>query len=249
MKYFNFKNKFLIILCIITMFNSLSSAMAAEEAFSLLGAATLEPVKNTNTDIYVVVDTKEDSIIMRSDSNESARAINSLPNGYALSVLGAEYGWIYVQDDKNNKGYIKSSNLIFKNGKKPSNAYLTQTKAEKIVAYSKQFIGTPYVWGGTNLKSGVDCSGLIYSVYKDFGITLSRSSSAMYSNNGVAVEKKDLKAGDLVFFNTSGYGVSHVGMYVGNSQYIHSGNNGVAIADLNSSYSARTYVGAKRILV
>ncbi len=246
MKYFNLKNKFLILICIFTMLNSLSAAKAAEDSFTLLGAATLEPVKNTNPDIYVTVN--EENVILYSDSKETSRNIKKLPKDYALSVLGAEYGWIYVQDDNNNKGYIRANMLTFKNGQKPVNTELKSQKAMEIVEYSKKFIGTPYVWGGTNLRTGVDCSGLIYSVYKDNGINLSRSSREMYNNNGTSVNKSDLKEGDLVFFNTSGSGVSHVGMYIGNGQYIHSGNSGVAIASLNSNYSSRTYVGAKRII-
>lgn len=246
MKYFNSKNKLLIFICLLTMFNSLSVARAAEDSFTLLGAATLAPVKNINPNIYVTV--KEENVILYSDSKKTSRNIKKLPKNYALSVLGAEYGWIYVQDDDSSKGYIQANKLTFKNGQKPDNLKPESLKAKEIVEYSKKFIGTPYVWGGTNLRTGVDCSGLIYSVYKDNGITLNRSSGEMYSNNGTPVEKTDLKEGDLVFFNTCGNGVSHVGMYIGNGLYIHSGNSGVCIADLYSSYSTRTYIGAKRII-
>lgn len=248
MKYLNLKNKILVVICLLTMFNSLSVAMAAEESFTLLGAATLSPVKNTNPDIYVQVTTDAKNVILRSDSSESARAIKTLPNNYSLSVLGSEYGWIYVMDDDNNRGYIEATNLTFKNGEKPDNSYLFPNKGEQIVAYAKQFIGTPYVWGGTDLKRGVDCSGLIYSVYGQYGIKLNRTSRDMYNNNGFSISKAELKPGDLIFFNTFGSGVSHVGMYVGDQQYIHSGDRGVEITSLNSSYSLRTYVGSKRII-
>ena len=70
----------------------------------------------------------------------------------------------------------------------------------------------------------------------------------MYSSNGVAVAKSDLMPGDLLFFNTSGSGVSHVGMYIGNNQYIHAASTDVKISNLNDSYSLRTYIGAKRVL-
>ena len=120
-----------------------------------------------------------------------------------------------------------------------------------MAAFAKQFIGRPYVYGGTNLNSGVDCSGFVYSIYKNFGITLNRSSRDQIKN-GTAVNKSDLVAGDLVFCNTGGNTpISHVGMYIGNGQYIHStdgGNKGVTITNLNSGYSAKTYYGACRVL-
>ena len=120
-----------------------------------------------------------------------------------------------------------------------------------MVEYSKQYIGTPYVWGGTDLTAGVDCSGFIYSVYKHFGITLNRTSRDMYTQ-GTPVSKTELVPGDLLFFNTGGDSViSHVGMYIGEGQYIHSTNgagNGVTISSLSDNYSTTTYVGAKRIL-
>lgn len=249
MKYFNLKNRLLILLTAFVMLNSLSSAMAYEESFTLLGATTLSPVTNTNNGIYAVANSEEDYVTLYSDSKSTSRVIREYPKGYAFTVVGSEYGWILVEDDNRERGYINAKDLTLKNGDKTSNAALTCVKAEKIVDYSKQFIGTPYVWGGTNLKTGVDCSGFVYSVYKDFGISLQRSSASMYSQNGNPVSKSDLKSGDLVFFNTSGRGVSHVGMYVGNGQYIHSGNSGVEIANLYSDYASRTYVGAKRILV
>ena len=90
---------------------------------------------------------------------------------------------------------------------------------EKVVSYAKQFIGTPYVSGGNNLYTGVDCSGFTKQVYKNFGVNLERSSSSQYACNGHAVSKEELKEGDLVFY---GYGsVCHVAIYVGNDEVIH----------------------------
>ncbi|MPN39735.1 Gamma-D-glutamyl-L-lysine dipeptidyl-peptidase [bioreactor metagenome] len=114
-------------------------------------------------------------------------------------------------------------------------------------------MGTPYVYGGTNLNKGVDCSGFVYSVFKNFGIDLNRSSAGMASN-GVYVEKSSLQPGDLILFDTTGAndgGISHVGMYIGNGQYIHSTSGReycVTISDLNNDYGLRTYVTARRVL-
>lgn len=230
------------------VFNTVVSTTTEEKnVFTPEGVVAALPTKNTDTSLYVQVN--GDGVLMKSDSNDNTRTIRTLPDKYALSVLGAEYGWVQVQDDDGNKGYVNAKNITFHRGAKPDNSQLDSVKAKAIVDFSKKFIGTPYVWGGTSLTSGVDCSGFVYSVYKNFGITLNRSSRAMYNGNGKAVSKANLKAGDLVFFNTSGSGVSHVGMYIGNDQYIHSGNSGVQISSLSSSYSIRTYVGAKRILV
>ena len=90
---------------------------------------------------------------------------------------------------------------------------------QEVVNYAKQFIGTPYVSGGTDLNKGVDCSGFTQQVYKNFGIQLERRSRDQYACNGYAVSRADLKEGDLVFY---GYGsVNHVAIYVGNDQVIH----------------------------
>ena len=91
----------------------------------------------------------------------------------------------------------------------------------------------------------------MYCVYKNFGINLNRVSRDQI-RNGVRVDKANLQAGDLVFFNTGGNSsISHVGMYIGGGQFIHATNNSkncVQISNLNSGYNARTYVGACRVL-
>ena len=95
------------------------------------------------------------------------------------------------------------------------------------------------------------CSGFVYAVFRDFGISLNRNSASM-ANNGVAVSKSDLQAGDLVFFNTGGDStISHVGIYMGDGNYIHSTDGaayGVTITSMSSSYSVNTYVTARRVI-
>ncbi|WP_026294010.1 C40 family peptidase [Saccharibacillus kuerlensis] len=108
-------------------------------------------------------------------------------------------------------------------------------------------LGTPYRTAGTSLN-GFDCSGFTSYVFDKLGIDLPRQSSAQYGA-GTKVSKSDLRAGDLVFFNTNGRGISHVGIYVGNGKFAHaSSSNGVRYDSLSSSYYANRYVGASRVM-
>ncbi|MGG3310946.1 C40 family peptidase [Paenibacillus lautus] len=111
----------------------------------------------------------------------------------------------------------------------------------------KPAIGVSYKTGGTT-TNGFDCSGFTSYVYKKLGLSLPRTSAAQYKV-GTAVSKSNLKAGDLVFFNTSGRGISHVGIYVGSGKFAHSSSSrGVMISPLSQNYYANRYVGAKRIM-
>lgn len=120
------------------------------------------------------------------------------------------------------------------------------TAPSKLVSVVNSVKGTPYKMGGTS-KVGFDCSGFTKYVFKKFGVNISRSSAAQYKM-GTAVSKSTLKEGDLVFFNTFGKGVSHVGIYVGNGKFAHASSKGIAVDKLNSSYYKKRYVGAKRVL-
>ena len=123
----------------------------------------------------------------------------------------------------------------------------TANLAQRIIATGKKYIGVPYVWGGST-PSGFDCSGFTQYVFRQHGIQLPRTSAQQYSV-GTWVAKSNLRPGDLVFFNTSGSGVSHLGIYLGNGDFLHaSSSKGVMISQLSNSYWAPRYVGAKRVL-
>lgn len=109
-------------------------------------------------------------------------------------------------------------------------------------------IGKPYVWGG-NGPNVFDCSGFTVYCYKSIGVTLPRVAEDQ-AKVGAAVAKANLQPGDLLFFNTNGVNISHVGMYVGNGEFIHasSGSGCITVSQLSNSYYTRTYVGARRIL-
>lgn len=120
------------------------------------------------------------------------------------------------------------------------------TKADVTDTASK-YLGVPYKYGGTT-TSGFDCSGFTSKVFSDLGIQLNRTSGSQYQQ-GTAVAKSDLQVGDLVFFNTSGSGISHVGIYIGDGKMIHSQTGqGVSYSNVDDPYYwGSRYVGAKRI--
>ncbi|KPV43689.1 C40 family peptidase [Alicyclobacillus ferrooxydans] len=114
-----------------------------------------------------------------------------------------------------------------------------------IVSFAKEFIGTPYRWGGES-TSGFDCSGYVQFVYGHFGIHIGRTSYAQYDEGGPAPARYP-DIGDLVFFNTDGGGASHVGIYVGNGEFINAEDRGVRIDSLSSAYWGAHYIGARHI--
>lgn len=108
-------------------------------------------------------------------------------------------------------------------------------------------IGVTYKTGGTT-TNGFDCSGFTRYVFQKLGVTLPRQSVSQY-NMGTSVSRSAMRPGDLVFFNTSGKGVSHVGIFVGSGKFAHaSSSRGVIVSSLSESYYAKRYVGAKRVM-
>jgi len=118
--------------------------------------------------------------------------------------------------------------------------------ARRIVSISMDYIGVPYYFGGTT-PSAFDCSGYVQYVFAQAGISLPRTADVQYEV-GTPVSTTDLVPGDLVFFSTYTYGASHVGIYVGDSNFIHaSSSRGVTISSLGEAYYSSRYIGARRI--
>ncbi len=119
--------------------------------------------------------------------------------------------------------------------------------AGSIVSASMNYIGVPYVFGGTS-PYGFDCSGYVQYVFAKAGISIPRTADVQYEF-GTPISTTDLVSGDLVFFSTYTYGASHVGIYLGDNNFIHaSSSRGVTIDSLGSSYWSSHYIGARRIL-
>ncbi len=134
-------------------------------------------------------------------------------------------------------------------GYSPSETSINEMLSDEIMYKVIEFLNTPYLWGGTT-KRGIDCSGFVQSVmYQSLGITLPRTSYEQ-SNVGTPVEIKDLKFGDLLFFDTMNKGrVSHVAIYLSDGYFVHSGSKtGVAVASLDSDFYSRTFLKARRVI-
>ena len=139
-----------------------------------------------------------------------------------------------------------SSSLI---GYTPTSIKESEMVSDEVMSKVIEYLNIPYVWGGTS-KRGFDCSGFVQNVmYQALGIMLPRTSYEQ-SNVGESVEKDELKFGDLIFFDTMNKGrVSHVGIYLSDGYFAHSGSKtGVIVASLNSDFYARTYLKAKRVI-
>ncbi|BDF67401.1 hypothetical protein CE91St43_13730 [Oscillospiraceae bacterium] len=202
---------------------------------------------------YGLVQTTGGTLNVRTGPGTEYTHIFSLNNGDVVTITGIDAGWYKISYNGMN-GYVSSDYMVTCKDSAGSRGDDTVTASssslgQQIVEYAKQFLGKPYVWGG-NGPNSFDCSGFTKYVYAHFGYTLNRTASAQL-NNGTAVSRSELQAGDLVFFNNGRVStpVSHVGIYVGDGQFIHASTNTYAVQfdSLNSNYYNNTYVYARRI--
>ena len=111
----------------------------------------------------------------------------------------------------------------------------TSGLGQEIVNYASQFVGNPYVYGGTSLTEGADCSGFVQSVFANFGIYLSRTADAQ-AGNGTSVDLANIQPGDLLFYSSGG-GIDHVAIYAGNGAIVHAANSNSGIVWGDAYYS------------
>ncbi len=192
-------------------------------------------------------------INIREEPDTSADLVCQAPYGETAYILGINNGWYKVQYE-GQIGYVRSD-LLDLTEKPPFNAEssspsytpaATVSPGMQVANFAINYLGTPYVWGGTT-TSGFDCSGFTKYVYKQFGVTIRRTAAEQL---GCGYAVSNLQAGDLVFFaNTyAGAGAaSHVGIYMGGNQFVHAAQGGVKITSLSEPYYASRYVGARRI--
>lgn len=118
------------------------------------------------------------------------------------------------------------------------------TLGREVVEFAKQFVGNPYVYGGTSLTNGADCSGFVQSVLANFGISVNRSSYDQV-NNGVAVSLDNIQPGDIVLYGYNGQ-ISHSSLYIGNNQIVHAMNSDSGI--VISNYTIMPIIAVRRVL-
>ena len=148
-------------------------------------------------------------IELKTSPKEDAKVLQTAYKYNSFKQVGISEEWSKIEISEGVFGYTKTSNLT---DVKPI------SKGEEIVNYALQFIGNPYVWGGTSLTNGTDCSGFTQSVYAHFGYGLTRTTYTQI-NEGRAVSYENAKPGDLIFYD------GHVTIYMGNGQMVHASNS------------------------
>lgn len=203
-----------------------------------------------------------DALNLRYSASFSSGVAAVAPAGTVVAITGGASGGFYPVDWDGLSGYmhgdylVKTDAALTKRGGSgaPSNGTPGGTQSGSVVGnslvdYAMRYLGYPYVWA-TAGPSSFDCSGFTYWVVKNvLGMDIGRGLWTQVSA-GAAVSRNALQPGDLIFFqNTYTTGLSHVGMYIGNNQFIHAENpsTGVRISDLNSTYYSSRWYGAVRL--
>lgn len=187
---------------------------------------------------------------VRAEANTDCAIITTVAEGEALEVVEVLEGWIKVNIDS-DEGYI-SADYADVLVELPKAMTMTEVRYGQgvsdvrvsLVQYACQFIGNPYVWGGTSLTRGADCSGFVLSVFANYGVSLPHSSRAQ-ANSGTKISASEAEPGDLFFYG-NGKSINHVAIYIGNGQVVHASSpkSGIKI----SSAYYRTPVKVVRIL-
>lgn len=199
------------------------------------------------------------NVRFRMQPTMTAGVICELFYGNPVQLITAHDGWAqviyndvvgYVYSDYVKEGSYSAPNAGSNSGssEQPDAPSTGNATGQDIANYALQFVGYNYTWGGTSPSTGFDCSGLVQYVYKQFGYSLNRV-AADQAKNGRHVEASELQPGDILCFYSGSSYIGHVGIYIGNGQFVHASNSttGVIISNLAGSYTNRGFE-ARRII-
>lgn len=196
--------------------------------------------------ISTVATVNADKLMVREQPNTECTILNRVAQNEDLEVAAVLDGWVQV-NVAGTTGYVCADYVNVHNAL-PKGVTLEQLNAENaskaesvgisVVEYAKQFLGNPYVWGGTSLTNGCDCSGFTMRVYEHFGYSLSRTSGAQ-SGNGTRVDLSEIQPGDLLFYSYGG-SIGHVAIYIGGGRIIHASTERTGICIGNAYFMTPT---------
>lgn len=214
---------------------------------------------------YAKVNT--DTLYVREQPSEEASVLGMVALDQKLNIVEMADGWIKIWSEKDSLiGYVKQDYVTIEYTLPRGEAIVQEEKSTKsssdksgskkngksgksakdcssVVDYAMQFVGNPYVYGGTSLTKGADCSGFTMSVYAKFGVALPHSSAAQ-ARCGTKVSSGDVQPGDLMFYGSGG-GINHVAMYIGGGKIVHASTERTGIKVSNAYY--RTPVTIRRV--
>ncbi len=171
--------------------------------------------------------------------DERLEVVEQQPQGWAKIMLDDEEAYVstdYCVVEEELETAVTMKELLYGNG-------VSNTRID-LCQYAKQFVGNPYVWGGTSLTKGADCSGFVQSVFKKFGVSLPRTSREQ-AGVGTKISLADAKPGDLIFYAKGGT-INHVALYIGDGQVVHASNPRTGIRISNATY--RSPATIRRVL-
>lgn len=190
--------------------------------------ASMIAVVNTET-LKVREEPNTDSIVITLiPQEEELEVVEIMDNGWIKFLLDDEEAYVsgeYVDVEERLEKAVTLTELLYGQG-------VSDVRVD-LVQYAKQFVGNPYVWGGTSLTNGADCSGFTMSIYKKYGVSLPHH-AASQAQMGTKVSLGEAKPGDLVFYAKNG-SINHVAIYIGNGQVIHASSpkTGIKISSVN----------------
>ena len=211
------------------------------EAAKQKAAEVVYTVAKVNTQTLKVREepSTECPVITLVAQDERLEVVEQKPEGWAKIMLDDEEAYVstdYCVVEEELETAVTMKELMYGNG-------ISNTRID-LCQYAKQFVGNPYVWGGTSLTKGADCSGFVQSVFKHFGVSLPRSSRQQVGV-GTKISLADAKPGDLIFYAKGGT-INHVALYIGDGQVVHASSPKTGIRISNATY--RTPAAVKRVL-